>query len=126
MNTVDGPFLAPIFCRAPFCTVSAPPNKQKKGRLRKVTKISDYVFFILVIFLQKTEIFAYFCFFFQIFYVFDKQNSTYLEFYQNSVSDSFFALKARLFAWTLFLHDFRQILGAKTNRHCIRLNKIKT
>ena len=45
---------------------------------KKMTKISDFVFFIWVIFLQKREIFAYFWLYFQIFYVFNpwgKRNS---------------------------------------------------
>ena len=35
----------------------------------KMTKISDFVFFIWVIFLQKREVFAYFCLYFPLFYV---------------------------------------------------------
>ena len=46
---------------------------QKKGALtdfwRKIDETLDFVFFIWVIFLQKREIFAYFCLYFQIFYV---------------------------------------------------------
>ena len=52
-----------------FCS----SEKAKKGHSRisegKMTKISDFVFFIWVIFLQKREIFAYFCLYLQIFYV---------------------------------------------------------
>ena len=72
-NIQWGPFFHPFFAGALFCTVFAPPKKLKKGHSRiseeKMTKISDFVFFIWVIFLQKREIFAYFCLFFQIFYV---------------------------------------------------------
>ena len=60
--TVEGPFLQ-LFCSDPFSHVLARPKKQKKEthRFQKImTKISDYFFFIWVIFLQKRDIFAYF------------------------------------------------------------------
>ena len=58
-----GLFCTP-FLRGPFCTVFGPPKSKKKRIItdsrKKMTKISDYVFFIVVIFLQKREIFAFF------------------------------------------------------------------
>ena len=59
---MGGPFCDP-FCGGPFCAVFDPPKMQKrtlKDFRKKMTKISDFVFFIWVIFLQKREIFAYF------------------------------------------------------------------
>ena len=71
--TVGGPFLRPLFfARALFLHDFRRFLGAKKGHSRiseeKMTKISDFVFFIWVIFLQKREIFAYFCLYFQICY----------------------------------------------------------
>ena len=68
---------------------------------------------------KREKIFAYFYLYLQIFYIFEKQNPTYLEFYRKSVSYNwnpwvthFFALKTRvaagmgIFAWTLFCTIF--------------------
>ena len=49
-------------------------------------KKNTHFCFIRVIFLQKREVFGYFGLSFQIFYVFNKQNPTYLEFYTKSVT----------------------------------------
>ena len=80
----------PLFCRGPFLHCFCPSEKAKSAHSRisaeKMKKISDYVFFILVIFLQRRETFAYFCLYFQIFYVFNKLNPTYQQFNQKSVS----------------------------------------
>ena len=66
-----GPFSTPFFAGALFCTFLVLPKPKKiHSRIsEKMTKSSDYVFFIWVIFLLKREIFAYFCLYFQIFYV---------------------------------------------------------
>ena len=62
-----------FFCGGPFLRGFWSSKMQKKGHSRiseeKMTKISDFVCFIRVIFLQKREIFAYFCLYFQIFYI---------------------------------------------------------
>ena len=65
-NDYSGESFPPIFCRSPFLHgFWSSKKKQKRGHSRiseeKKTKISDYVFFIWVIFLQRREIFAYFC-----------------------------------------------------------------
>ena len=56
-----------------FLVIFSSSENAKKGHSRisegKMTKISDFVFFIRVIFLQNREISAYFCLYFQIFYV---------------------------------------------------------
>ena len=44
-----GPFLYPFFAGAFYCTVFGSPKKHKKEE--KMAKISDYVFFIWVIFI---------------------------------------------------------------------------
>ena len=76
-----GLFCGPFFARALFLHDFRRFLGAKKGHSRiseeKMTKISDFVFFIWVIFRQKRELFAYFSFYFQIFYVFNKRNLTY-------------------------------------------------
>ena len=79
---VPGPFLQPFLQELFFLHDFRRFLGEKKGHSRvseeKMTKISDFVFFMWVIFLQKREIFAYFCLYFQIFYVFNpwgKRNS---------------------------------------------------
>ena len=57
---MQGPFFAPFF---------APPERQKKGPSR-----------IWVIFQQIGEMFAYFCLYNQILYVYYKQKPKYVEF----------------------------------------------
>ena len=72
---VDGPFCTP-FLQGPFIASLLPLQKSKKGSFTVFRRKND--FFTLVISLQKREIFSYFCFFFQIFYVFNKKSPTYL------------------------------------------------
>ena len=51
--TVGGPFCG-LFCGGPFCAFFGPPKMQKRdthGFQKKMTKISDFVFFSWVIFL---------------------------------------------------------------------------
>ena len=78
--TMEGPL---------FCTVLLVRKSKKKGHSRipeeKMTKISDYVFVISIIFQQERERLPYYCLYFQIFYVFDKQNPADLDFFRYSV-----------------------------------------
>ena len=68
--TVGGPFLRP-FLHGSFFARFLLLRKCKKGTPTNFRRKNDenFGFFIWVIFLQKREIFAYFCLYFQIFYV---------------------------------------------------------
>ena len=64
-----------------FCTVIAPPKKQKRSFTDFRRKIDKNV--------DKAEIFAYFCVYIQIYYlryILNKRNPSYLKFYLKSVS----------------------------------------
>ena len=92
----------PFFLQGSFCTVFAPLKKAKKSKSRIseeiLVKISDYDFFIWVIFLPRREIFACIC--------------LYKSVSDKSVSDLSSAPKTRFFAWTLFCTLF-DVLGTK-------------
>ena len=85
------PILAPFFDKDPFLHGFCSFEKTKNvffSRIseEKTMKISDYDFFILVIFLQKREIFSLSLCTFYFSMIFYKQKPTYLEFYRKSVS----------------------------------------
>ena len=104
-NNSEGPFLHLFFCRDPFCSILL-LFKSKKGSFtdfrRKIDKKYRIYFFIWVIFRPKGEIFAYFCLYIQIYYVFNKKNPSYLELILN---------KGPFFNG--LFHDFRHFLGVK-------------
>ena len=88
---------------------------------RKISRNFGLGFFIWVILIQNSDILAYFCLYWISYYVFNKQSSTYPEFYLKSMSSNwnpcmtlYFALKARFFfVLTPFFARFSTFLGGK-------------
>ena len=113
-----GRFFLPPFCSFFAETLSFTRvllvAESKKGRSRileeKMTKISDYVYFIWVIF-QKIQKYLL-SLVLSNFVCFNEKNPIYLEFYIKSVSGPFFALKTR-FLHRPFFARFSTFLGAK-------------
>ena len=105
-----------LFLKGPFSTVFARPKRKNKGTLTDFRSKNDenfgFCLFYFGHFSTKERNICLFLFVLSNFLFLIKKPfisrilSGISELKVESVSDPFFALKARFFSWTFFLHDF--------------------